>query len=94
MRQSKLTVEEIEAAAEVADKQKKTRTTGFDMMTIRDRGYAILSNGAKVVWPIKEVWSEEVNGVQTKASSIPAGTFMINGVLFDMDELQKFIRWA
>jgi len=94
MRKSKLTAEEIEAAELAADNRKKSRRDGFSLMAVRDRGIAELSNGIVVRWPHKTKWSDEINGISTRETSIPEGTFMIDNKLYDVDELQRFLRWV
>lgn len=81
-------------------KQKETRNTGFALMGTRDSGVAKLDNGVVVRWPTgRTKWRVQghTSGgqeVEVGEHSLPAGTFMINGVLYDADELRKWLRWA
>lgn len=86
MRQTKLSAQEV---AELdASKQADTRKSGFKLMSVRDQGNTMLSNGSRVFWHIPKPQG------YTHYRSIPPGTFEIDGKLFDAEELQKVLRWA
>lgn len=96
MRKSTLSEQEI---AEFDDFQKKeTRKGGLNLMPVRDRGSAVMSNGSRVRWhtsnPPKQ--SFEIDGKEAVVTSgtIPDGMFEINGVIFNAEELMRHLRWA
>ena len=96
MRKSTLSEQEI---AEFDDFQKKeTRKGGLDLMPVRDRGAAKLSNGASVRWhtnnPPKQVLDLDGKEMIITSGTVPDGTFEVNGVLFNAEELMKHLRWA
>jgi len=75
-------------------KQKDARKSGFALMGTRDSGRAKLDNGVVVEWHVDRDWSEEVNGIATKDSTVPPGTFKIDGKLYDAENLRHWLRWA
>lgn len=97
MRKSKLSAAAI---AEMDESQRReTRASGFRLMSVRDSGRARLSNGISVFWhhPAREL--PEVNGVTVmETARVPAGYFGIDVdgkmIIFDGEELQKYLRWA
>ena len=68
--------------------RRTSRTQGYNLMSVRDAGAAKLSNGVLVRWHVPK--PEDY----THYSSIPPGTFEIDGKLFDVEELRSFLRWA
>jgi len=90
MRKSTLTSQEVSEM----DKM-NNRKSGYALMSIKDRGFARLSNSVVVRWNAPTPWSEPSGDkLQTRRSTIPDGTFEINGILFNAEELRKFLRWA
>lgn len=77
---------------EIAERDEMNRTerrkSGFDLMPIRDRGWAVLSNGVRVRWHTDKF---DDYGIR---STVPDGTFEIDGKLYNAEELMKFLRWA
>ncbi len=96
MRQSKFSAQEVAEMDET--KQKQTRNNGFKLMSVRDLGYKKLSNGASVLWHTDNPPTDIQNGVEVTQGTIPEGTFGIRvdgqTILFDAEELQKYLRWA
>lgn len=97
MQKSKYSAQAITEMEEA--KQKETRSTGFALMGTRDSGRARLSNGVIVRWhtetpPGYTVVSDKHGEMEITENTVPPGTFLINGVLFDADELRKWLRWA
>lgn len=89
--------------AEVADldefKRKETRKGGLDLIPVRDRGVARLSNGTTVYWHHPKRETETVNGVSMVINpKVPDNHFgiEIDGklVIFNAEELMKHLRWA
>lgn len=95
MRKSHLSASEIEAEELEEYNRKRTRKRGYSMMSVRDRGYSILNNGVKIVWPVAGEWSEEQGGIQTKSGTgVPTGHFKLDGKLYDADDFRRFLRWV
>lgn len=101
MRKSKLSAAEIaemdETKQSEAD-QRKLRNTGYALMSVRDRGYKKLSNGVTAIWHTKTPPTSTQNGWEVTQGTIPDGTFGIKTndeiILFDAEELSKYLRWA
>jgi len=97
MRKTSLSNQEI---AELDEFNKgQTRKSGLDLIPVKERGFAQLSNGAKVYWHHTPRDSEEVNGIVTVATPrVPDNHFGIefNGELitFNSEELRRWLRWA
>lgn len=100
-RKSTLSAQEIAEMDEM--KQSDLRKGGFSLMSVRDRGQATLSNGAKVFWhtnnpPIQEFEDPKWGRIEVRDNTIPEGMFGIElggkTVLFNVEELRRFIRWA
>lgn len=85
---SKYSAQQITEMEEV--KQKDTRKSGFALMSTRDKGITTLSNGVVVKWHGKDF----ENGSGATEHTVPAGTFMINNILYDAEELRHWLRWA
>lgn len=92
-RTSRLTAAEIEAAEKAADERRRSRSSGFSLMHDRDKGWHWLSNGALLQWHTDRQ-PLEGEGI----TKVEPGKFLltINGktVEFDVDEFQKWLRWA
>lgn len=86
MRNSKLKAAELEQA-EFDERQ--SRNNGLSMMAIRDRGWARLSTGQVMEWPVGRELEEGVPRRQ-----IPEGMFFLDDKPYDVDEFRKFLRWA
>ena len=93
MPKSKLTPEEIQEAEQLADKRRYHRGQGFKLMSVRDRGWQELSNGAYIEWPTDAPLKDYV-----PRRYIPAGHFVLTlgkeSALFDADDFRKFLRWV
>lgn len=81
----------------------QTRKGGFALMPVRDRGYAELSNGAKVFWhhPKREQEEAEFDGVKVTTYTTPQVPDQHFGiefegklVTFNAEELRRWLRWA
>ena len=84
MRKSTLSQQEIAELDEM--KAKQTRGAGLSLMSVRDRGYTTLSNGKRVHWHVRKGgWGNR---------SVQPGTIVIDDVAYNVEELQKWIRWA
>lgn len=98
MRNTSLSSQEIEELDSFNKQQ--TRKTGLDLIPVKERGFAQLSNGAKVYWHHTTRDSEvSEDGIVTVASPrVPDNHFGIefNGELitFNSEELRKWLRWA
>lgn len=88
---------------EVADlnefNRQQTRKGGLDLIPVRDRGVAKLSNGATVYWHHPKRETEEVNGVSMVITAkVPDNHFGIvvddKMITFNAEELRKYLRWA
>lgn len=86
MRKTKLSAEEIAELDE--NTQRETRKSGFSLMSVRDQGTTVLSNGSRVYWHIAKPQ------YYSHHRSVPDGTLEIDGKLFDAEELRKYLRWA
>jgi hypothetical protein len=91
------------SAAEQADmdemQQREHRSSGYSLMSVRDRGHATLSNGVTVCWHHPKYETQPVNGVSNIMNpKVANGDFgiMVDGkmITFNSEELQKFLRWA
>lgn len=93
MRKSKISAEEMEASLLAEDKRKKDRANAFGLMSVRDRGWVELQNGAVMEWPVVAEPEDYV-----PRSVIPEGSFLLHikgeTYAFDTDEFRKFLRWA
>lgn len=86
MRKTNLSAQEI---AEMDDSQRvEARKSGYSLMSVRDRGNTVLSNGVRIFWNIRKPEN------YTHYRSVPVGTVELDGKLYDAEELQKFLRWA
>ena len=86
MKQTTLSAQEV---AELdASKQVDARKSGYKLMSVRDQGSTLLSNGSRVYWHIPKPQE------YTHYRSVPPGTFEIDGKLFDAEELSKYLRWS
>ncbi len=93
MLESKTSAQEITEIEEA--KQKETRNTGFALMGTRDSGVARLSNGVVVKWHSKNTpWRQATDEISFRDNTVPPGTFLIDGKLYDAEELRKTLRWA
>lgn len=96
MRKSTLSAQEVAEMDET--KQKQTRKSGFKLMSVRDRGHKKLSNGATVLWHTNNPETHSLNGYEITESTIPNGMFGVKFkdeiILFNAEELSKFLRWA
>ena len=97
MRKSTLSEQEI---AEFDEFQKKeTRRGGLDLIPVRDRGVAKMSNGITVYWNHPKRENEPVNGVTVYSTpKVADGEFgiAVDGklIVFNSEELMKHLRWA
>lgn len=93
MRKSKLTPEEAQAAEQAADQRKSKRSQGFSLMSVRDRGWQELSNGAVIEWPVDTPLEDFV-----PRRIVPDGYFLLTlgkeSALFDADDFRRFLRWV
>jgi hypothetical protein len=100
MRRGSLSHEEIIKAEKAKDDRQRSRAKGFSKMHERDEGMALLSNGARMLWPVPEVWSERsTEGIQTaNRERVPEGMFVLKigneSRLFDAEEFRKCLRWV
>ena len=100
MRKGKLASDEIYKAEKAKDDRQRSRAKGFGKMRERDAGYAQLSNGVIMEWPIPGDWSEpSAEGIQTwTGNQIPEGMFVLKvgdrAVMFDTEEFRGSLRWA
>lgn len=86
MRQSKQKALEIEQAEHDS---KQNRSNGLSLAEIRDRGWSKLSNGIMMEWHIDRPMEEgEVR------RNIPEGFFVLDGKVYELDEFNRFLRWA
>lgn len=86
MRKSSLKALELE---EEESNQRQSRNNGLSLMSVRDRGWAKLSNGSVMEWSVDSPLQELVPRRQ-----IPVGHFYLDGKLFDVDEFRKYERWV
>lgn len=97
MRKSNLSSQEIAELDEL--KAEERRASGLALGQVRDRGWARLRNNALVFWHHPKTLGTEVNSIKIyNSAEVPPGCFgiMIDGkkVIFDAEELRKFLRWA
>jgi hypothetical protein len=98
MQKSKQTPEEIEAIERAADNRRISRNNGFSLMSVRDRGWVTISEmrtgEVNLFWHIdRPLVDGEVR------VNVPPGMIRIDmggdkWLLFDAEELRKFLRWA
>lgn len=87
MNTSKTTADEIEAAEKAKDERTQSRRRGFDKMKERDQNYAFIRD-YNTSSPILVRWGEY------------PGKFIIGAknrqkdLVFDAEELRKWLRWA
>ncbi len=90
MRTSKQKAIELEQQEGVRAEHRKS---GLSLMEIRDRGWARLTNGTTILWPVDRELDEN-----EARRFVPEGHFIIDtgkeDFLFETDEVQKWIRWA
>lgn len=94
-RQSKLSAQEVAELDET--KQRETRNSGLSLMDIRDRGYAYIrdySGGSVTMhWNVHRPLK---NGEARRV--IPDGKVLFTKgdteIVFDVEELNKSLRWA
>ena len=98
MRKTSLSNQEI---AELDEFNKgQTRKSGLDLIPVKERGFARLSNGAKVYWHHTPRDSEpSQDGIVTVASPrVPDNHFGIEYkgelITFNSEELRRWLRWA
>lgn len=102
MRKSRLSAGEV---AELdAFNRSETRKSGFDLIPMRDRGYADLKKGGRVHWHFKPREREPYyfpDSTKVTTYSLPCvadGEFGVEVggklVVFDSEELMKHLRWA
>lgn len=93
MRKAKLTSDEILAAEKAADDKQQTRKTGFAKMSERDRGWVRLSNGVIMEWHVARPLVEF-----EARKNVPDGKVILRidkeDMVFDAEELKKWLRWA
>jgi len=99
MRRANLSAEEILKAEKAVDDRRNSRKRGYSKMHERDAGFAHLSNGVDMLWPVPEIWSEEVGGISTlNVSKVPEGYFVLKlgekTWLFNTEEFRRHLRWA
>jgi hypothetical protein len=94
MRKSKHSADEIEAAERAADDRKHSRGNGFDMMSVRDRGWGRLPNGTVMEWWVEP--GKRRDGIAY--SNVPQGMFLLHtekqDIMFDADDFRKLLRWV
>ncbi len=87
MRKSRLSQEEVAELDEF--KRRDTRNSGYNLMSVRDRGWSRLSNGSLLQWhtdsPLRECEARQ---------SVYNGDLLIDGKAFTAEELMKYLRWA
>jgi len=101
MRNTTLSAKDV---AEMDEMNKSTlRKTGFKLMSVRDQGSEKLSNGATVLWhtktpPMQTISRDDGPDIEVYSSTIPEGFFGIEvegkTILFNAEELRKYLRWA
>lgn len=77
-------------AEKVSDLRKGRRTKAFKTMQVRDLGSKRLSNGVLLEWHTPK---PEDDGPWLW-KSIPPNMIMLDGKLYDTEELRKWLRWA
>lgn len=87
MRKSRLSQEEVAELDEI--NRQDTRNSGFNLMSTRDRGGTMLSNGVVVEWHVDRPLKE--GEARTR---IYPGDFIIDGKVYDSEELMKYLRWS
>lgn len=93
MRKSRQTVAEIEAADKAADDRKSSRSRGFSLMDIRDRGWARLETGQAILWHVDtDLADNEVRDYVPKGKLKLVTDKQI--LMLDADELGRYQRWA
>lgn len=89
----KLSRDEILAIEKAKDERQRNRRKGFSMMTVRDKGWARLSNGTAMLWH-----SEAPLKPGEVRRNIPEGSFVLvmggEERLFDAEEFRRWLRWA
>ena len=101
-RKSNLSADDISAQDEMKSyQQKEQRKAGFSLMSVRDSGVG-RTKFATVFWHTDNPptqYIETGRGVmEVTAGTVPEGKFGIEfdgkTVLFDAEELRKYLRWA
>lgn len=82
----KTTLSEQDIAEMDESKAKQVRGNGLSLMSIRDRGFTTLRNGKKIYWNTSTSYSGR--------KLVQPGYVILDGVSYDVDELQKWLRWA
>lgn len=93
MRKSRLTADEIEATERAADERKYRRGMGFDLMSVRDRGWADIGNGMIMEWPVDRTPAD-----YEARSVVPPNHFILRTnketLMLNADDFRKYLRWV
>ncbi len=87
--------DEIMEAEKTAELRTGRRNSAFRTMKDRDLGSYRLSNGALVEWHVPP--PENLDGLPDFflfPKDIPVGSVAIDGKLYNLEELRKWLRWA
>ncbi len=94
---------ETEVAELDAFNKNQTHSAGVKLGSVRDRGHAVMRNGVQVYWshPKYEHEPIKIDGVEymtSSSSQVASGDFgmVIDGkmVVFNAEELRRYLRWA
>jgi len=97
MRKSKLTAQELEESELAEHQQRQQRNGGFSIRSVRDRGWGHIidkksNHRCSILWHV----DNRIPGVYY--SGVPAGRIVLvsdgKEMVFNVDELQKLLRWA
>lgn len=90
-----LSSKDIFQAEKAASDRREGRNNGYKLARDRDQGWARMTNGVLVKWhvPRPDVTSE-LPDFYVFPPDIPEGSVDIDGRLYDVEELRKWLRWA
>jgi hypothetical protein len=99
MRHGNQSADEILAAEKAKDDRQKSRKRGYGLMTTRDQGQVVLTNGVKMYWPVpRQEPPPGYKGVWVYPRAIPENQFILDvdgkEIIFDAEEFRKWLRWC